>query len=143
MFLRYLLVAAAMVAIASAPARPADEKPATSVKKVTPDEFDKSRKEKDVVVIDVRSPEEFAAGRVPGAVNVAISGRGSEDFEKRIVEASKGKTPLIYCRSGIRSARAAVKMQELGIKSIVEMPAGWVGWTGAGKEAEKGPAPSK
>jgi rhodanese-related sulfurtransferase len=117
-----------------------DKTPDTpAVKSVSPEEFDKARKEKDVVVIDVRSPEEFAAGRVPNAINIPVTGKGSEDFEKKATEASKGKTPLIYCMSGGRSARAAQKMRALGIRQIIEMPGGWAAWTQEKKEVEKGP----
>jgi len=116
-----------------------DTKP---VAKVSVEEFDQARRKDNTVVIDVRSPDEFAAGRIPDAVNVPVSGAGSEAFEKRVAELTRGKTALLYCRSGTRSARAAEKMQAMGIKPIIEFPGGWVAWTKAEKPVEKGPRQS-
>ncbi|QOV89158.1 rhodanese-like domain-containing protein [Humisphaera borealis] len=125
----------------TAPAWSADEKKPepSAVTKSSPDQFDKARHEKDAVVIDVRSPEEFAAGRVPGAVNIPVTGAGSEAFDKRVAEVAKDKTPLVYCRSGNRSAKAVEKLKAMGFRSIIEMPGGWVAWSQAGKDVEKGP----
>lgn len=138
-----LLAAFLFTSIATAPlhAATALTEQNGKVHKVSPDEFDKARKEKDVVVIDVRSPEEYAAGRIPGAVLVPVSGKGSEAFATKVAEVARGKTPLVYCKSGVRSARAVEKMQALGIKQIIELPGGWVAWTRAEKEVEKGPPP--
>lgn len=132
-------LAAAMVA---RPVLSADE-PKPTVTKLSADAFDKARKDKDVVVIDVRTPEEFAAGRIPGAINIPVTGAGAESFDAKVAQAAKGKTPYIYCRSGRRTLTAIEKMQALGIKSIVELEGSWLAWTAASKEVEKGAAPAK
>lgn len=69
------------------------------------------------VVIDVRSPAEFAESRVVGAINIDVDGT---DFADRIAELDPESPYLVYCRSGNRSAVAASQMEEAGIKDIAD-----------------------
>lgn len=64
------------------------------------------------VVIDVRSPEEFAAGHVAEATNVNFE---SADFASSVADLDKGDTYVVYCRSGRRSALAAAQMTAAGL----------------------------
>ena len=64
------------------------------------------------VVLDVRSPEEFAAGHVAGATNLNFE---SADFASAVADLDKGDTYVVYCRSGRRSALAAAQMSEAGL----------------------------
>lgn len=67
-------------------------------------------------IIDVRTPEEFATGHVPGAINISVE---SPTFDSEIAALDPGKgTYLIYCRSGNRSAVAAEKMKAAGLTVI-------------------------
>jgi phage shock protein E len=68
------------------------------------------------VVVDVRSPAEFAAGHVADALNIDV---GSEDFEAKVDALDKGKTYVVYCRTGSRAVRAVETMAELGFTSLV------------------------
>ena len=79
----------------------------------------------DFVVLDVRTPEEFANGRLPGAVNVNIQ---VPDFQRRLAALDRGKTYLVYCRTGNRSARAIQVMQRLGFQSLYHMTEGILRW---------------
>ncbi len=79
----------------------------------------------DFVVLDVRTPGEFAGGRLPGAVNLDIQ---ASDFETRLATLDRGKSYLVYCRTGNRSARAIQVMQRLGFRSVYHMSEGIVGW---------------
>jgi phage shock protein E len=117
--------------------KPADGKPA-AVKKLSVDEFDKARQADGAVVLDVRSPDEYAAGHVPGAVNVPVTGKGSEAFDKAVAAIDRDKPVLVHCRSGVRSAKAVAKMREMGFAHLAEFPGGWVAWEGAGKPIEQG-----
>jgi rhodanese-related sulfurtransferase len=67
-----------------------------------------------VLVIDVRSPEEFATGHIPGATNIPI-----EELSRRIAEMKvpKDTTIVTMCEHGGRSSRAALELQKLGYKS--------------------------
>lgn len=88
------------------------------------------------VVIDVRTPEEYAAGHINGAVNYDYY---SDDFEDNI-EANltdKNKAYILYCRSGKRSLYSAQIMEELGYKDITNMEGGFLAWQNAGKPVVK------
>jgi len=77
------------------------------------------------VILDVRTPEEFAEGHISGAVNVNLV---APDFERRLGALDRGKTYLVYCRSGNRSAKAIQAMNRLGFRSVYHMFEGIVGW---------------
>jgi rhodanese-related sulfurtransferase len=79
----------------------------------------------DFVVLDVRTPEEFANGRLPGAVNLDIQ---VPDFQSRLATLNRGKTYLVYCRTGNRSARAIQVMKRLGFQSVYHMAEGILRW---------------
>ncbi len=68
-------------------------------------------------VIDVRTPEEFAAGHVAGAINIAVE---ASDFGAKISELDPADPYLVYCRTGRRSAIAADTMAEAGFTDIVD-----------------------
>ena len=82
--------------------------------------------EKNYVILDVRTAEEFAEGHIPGAINVA-----NEDISDTEIPALPDKSQLIlvYCRSGRRSKEAAKKLVALGYSNIVEF-GGILDWTG-------------
>ena len=118
------------------PVKPAvPEKPAPAApKKVTADEAEKMIKEKKVIVLDVRTPQEFAAGHIAGSTNLNIR---SPDFEKRIQELDKNQAYLVHCARGVRSAAACEKMKGLQFKALYDFSGGFEAWTKAGKKVEK------
>lgn len=67
------------------------------------------------VVIDVRTPAEFAAGHLADALNIDVS---ASDFESRIEELDKEASYVLYCQSGNRSTQAAEKMADLGFTDL-------------------------
>ena len=75
----------------------------------------------EVVVLDVRTPEEYAVGHVPGAVNIDIS---SPTFAAEIEALPKDSAYVVYCRSGNRSAQAAQQMAEAGFTDVYDVDAG-------------------
>ena len=72
------------------------------------------------MIIDVRTPEEFAEGYVKGAVNIDVS---NPDFEYQIASLDKDANYTIYCRSGNRSAVAIDIMRNAGFKNLVDLGA--------------------
>ena len=118
------------------PVKPAvPEKPAPAApKKITADEAEKMIKEKKVIVLDVRTPQEFAAGHIAGSTNLNIR---SPDFEKRINELDKSQAYIIHCARGGRSATACEKMKGLQFKALYDFSGGFEAWTKAGKKVEK------
>lgn len=85
-------------------------------------------KEKNVVLIDVRTPEEFNSGHLKGALNWNIYDAG---FQEKIKTLSKDKTVYVYCRSGGRSSSAADMIAKNGVKKIINMQGGVMGWSAA------------
>lgn len=69
------------------------------------------------VVIDVRTPEEFAAGHLAGAQNIDVEAAG---FGSKIAALDKGAAYLVYCHSGRRSGLAAAQMASAGFTDIVD-----------------------
>jgi len=77
------------------------------------------------VILDVRTPEEFAEGHLSGAVNVNLV---APDFERRLGALDRAKTYLVYCRTGNRSVKAIQSMARLGFRSVYHMFEGIAGW---------------
>ena len=78
------------------------------------------------IILDVRSPDEFAAGHIPGAINVANESIGTGEIPEL---PDKDQLIMVYCRSGRRSKEAAEKLVKLGYTNIVEF-GGILDWTG-------------
>ncbi len=114
-----------------------EEKPAGGeVEKITIEQFEEKRKAKDVVVLDVRTPEEFKAGHVPGATNLNYR---DEKFADKVAKLDKDKTYLVYCATGRRSTGATAKMKEVGFGELYNFTGSMAEWNKAGKPVEKGP----
>lgn len=90
-----------------------------------------------IVVLDVRTAEEFAAGHVPGAVNLDVT---APDFAEKAALLEKDRRYLVHCASGGRSRRAVPILQEQGISRIFHLTDGFAGWTEAGGPVEGGEA---
>lgn len=71
----------------------------------------------DTVLIDVRTPEEFAEGHLDGAVNISLQ---ADDFDARIDELDRDGTYVVYCRTGNRSAQAAAAMVDAGFTDVTD-----------------------
>jgi rhodanese-related sulfurtransferase len=81
--------------------------------------------EKKVVVLDIRTPEEFAAGHIAGATNINFR---AANFEKTVASLDKNQTYLLHCASGNRSAQALPKLQKLEFKSLYHLDGGLKAW---------------
>jgi rhodanese-related sulfurtransferase len=90
-----------------------------------------------VVVLDVRTPGEFAEGHVAGAVNLSVAREGSEHFDDEVAKLDRGKTYLVYCARGNRSAVAASRMSKLGFTHLSDFSGGIEQWRKEGKPVEK------
>ncbi len=87
-----------------------------------------------LVILDVRTPEEFATGYIRGAVNLDFK---SSEFPGKLDELDKTKTYLVYCRAGGRSAKAMTMMKEKGFQRVYNLRGGVLEWT-AQKQSLKG-----
>lgn len=102
---------------------------------VSPEEFSKGLMADTVaVLLDVRTPDEFKAGHIKGALE--LDWLNAEKFASGLAKLSKEPVYYIYCRSGKRSAAAAAKMRAEGYR-VVDLRGGFLGWQKAGYPVEK------
>lgn len=76
----------------------------------------------DLIILDVRTPEEYEAGHINGAVNINVL---ADDFEQILKDYDTEDVYLVYCKSGGRSLMAVKKMNELGFEFIYHYPGGY------------------
>lgn len=84
-----------------------------------------------LVLLDVRTPEEFSEGHLKNALNYDFK---SADFKAKIAELDKNKTYYLYCKSGKRSATAAAEMRSQGFTPIYELEGGIIKWIADGMQ---------
>ncbi len=102
---------------------------------VEPKEYERLRSRGDVVVLDVRTPKEFAAGHVPGALNLDLNG---SDFTNRVETLDKSKTYLVNCTAGVRGAKACDLLRRLQFPRLFNLDGGLAAWEHAGNRPETG-----
>ena len=91
---------------------------ANSYRQISMDEAVKMMKdEKNYIILDVRRPDEYAEGHIPGAINVPNEEIGTAEIAEL---PNKSQLILVYCRSGRRSKEASEKLVKLGYTNIVE-----------------------
>ncbi len=105
------------------------------VKNVTIEEAEKTLKEnKQVVVIDLRTPAEFKSGHFEGAKNIDFL---SPEFAKKVSELDKSKTYLVHCAAGGRSTKSLKVFQDQKFQSVLHLSDGFQAWQKAGKPVAK------
>ena len=141
---RLLHLIAASLASLSLPAtagespsgKPSSEAPATKrFRNVDVAEWERLRKDPAVVVLDVRTAEEFAEGHMPGAINLDI--RGGK-FAETLAGLDKSKTYLVHCAVGGRSAKACGQMDGLKFEKVLNLSGGITAWEAAGNRPIRG-----
>jgi rhodanese-related sulfurtransferase len=85
--------------------------------------------ESDVVVIDLRTPDEYSAGIVEGAINIDFY---DTDFAAQLDALDKDVHYVVYCRSDNRSGQAMGTFADLGFAEVTEIDGGIVDWYAAG-----------
>lgn len=91
---------------------------------VTPDEVREMKdRSRDIVLVDVRTPEEYAEGRIEGAKHIPV-----RELERRSGEIPTDKDVVFYCHSGARSAFACRFMKKLGYTRVKNMSGGIARW---------------
>lgn len=95
------------------------------ITEVTPGEVKQMVERKDnVVLLDVREPNEWNLGHIPGAVHIP---RGTMETKVEQV-IPRDSEVVIYCAGGNRSALAADTLQQMGYNKVSSMADGWRGW---------------
>jgi rhodanese-related sulfurtransferase len=95
-----------------------------------------ARHDDSLLVIDVRSPEEFAKGHVPGAVNIP-----HDQIESRLADVPKDKDVVLYCHSGRRAGIAATVLKDHGYTRLSHLEGDMVAWQQNGRPLQVPAAP--
>ncbi len=121
-------------AASDAPEAPTAEPPAAAAELpgyglVTPQEAEQLAATDGVIVIDVRTPEEFAEGHIEGSTMIDFYEPG---FADEIAALDRDAEYLLYCRSGNRSGQTAAFMAELGFDQVWDLDGGVIAYGAAG-----------
>ncbi|OIP64394.1 MAG: rhodanese [Candidatus Yonathbacteria bacterium CG10_big_fil_rev_8_21_14_0_10_43_136] len=100
---------------------------------ILPEEAQKVIQSGKAVVIDVRTPAEFADGHIPGAKNFDIYDSG---FTEMIRALPPSVIYIVNCQSGGRSSKACANMQEFGLVGAMNLDGGITAWKKAGFPVE-------
>lgn len=96
---------------------------------VNPAEAAKLIAERKAVVLDLRTPREFAVGHLAGAKNIDFL---AADFEQKIATLDKSSRYVVHCASGNRSGKALPLLQKHGFEAIYRLDGGFIAWERAG-----------
>ncbi|MCB9338754.1 MAG: rhodanese-like domain-containing protein [Lewinellaceae bacterium] len=88
--------------------------------------FKAKMSEPGIVLLDVRTPEETAQGKIEGAVELDYN---APNFEQEVAKLDKDKTYLVYCRSGGRSSSACEVMHGQGFTKLYNLKGGYMAWS--------------
>lgn len=86
------------------------------------------------VAIDVRTPEEYAAGHIPGALNIPF-----DQVAERISEVDAPRGVALYCMLGPRARKGEAALLAAGYDSVLHLEGGFAGWQAAGFPVEREP----
>jgi rhodanese-related sulfurtransferase len=92
-------------------------------------EFQAKASEPGVIVLDVRTGGEYAAGHIANAINIDVEGM---TFDDEIKSLDKDAKYAVYCQSGRRSVNAIKKLQDAGFTNLFNLKNGILDWQGAG-----------
>ncbi len=99
-------------------------------KEIEPDQLQEiisDQSKSDYVLLDVRTPEENEAERIPNSIMINFY---DSDFKEKIAELEKDKTYYVICRSGNRSGKTCQMMTEMGFNDVHNLVGGMSAWQG-------------
>jgi rhodanese-related sulfurtransferase len=103
----------------------------SNIMNITPsDAYALIRNSSNLVIIDVRTPQEYQSGRLDEAINLDYYSHG---FLNNLTSLDKNSTYLIYCRRGIRGGLALGIMRDLGFKEVYNIAGGLTQWAQEGR----------
>jgi molybdopterin/thiamine biosynthesis adenylyltransferase/rhodanese-related sulfurtransferase len=101
------------------------------IREISTEEADAAREADGAVVLDVREPEEYEQGAIPGSVHIA-RGNLESQVEGRLLD--KGAPVIVFCAGGVRSAFAAETLGQLGYGDVVSVAGGFNRWKDEGRD---------
>lgn len=123
---RFLTLAIAILSLSACAQNTGDE--------VAPDKAQEMMSKEEVVVLDVRTPDEYTTGHIANAQHIDYY---AEDFKQKVGELDKDKTYIVYCRSGARSGKSQAIMQSLGFEKVYNLKGGIMAWHDENKPLTK------
>ena len=119
-FIHWILIGATSVTLLLTGCQP------SSLASVTPKEADAMFSEKKAIIVDVREDSEWNEGHIAGAIHIPLA-----QVESRLSELAqyKDSTVIMQCRSGKRSAKAAVIFQYAGFSKVYNLTGGIIAWS--------------
>ena len=84
--------------------------------------------DENAVILDVRTTSECSEGIIPNAINIDI--HSGQEFVNAVEALDKSKNYYVYCRSGMRSAKACEIMNQLGFENAFNLTGGIIEWDG-------------
>ena len=106
------------------------------IKLVTPEEMQTLIEQKDVQLVDVRTPEERKEGYIEHSQNIDFN---SPTFDEDINKLDKSKPVILYCKSGGRSAKCSEKLIDAGFVKVYDLEGGITQWKYQGLEIKTQP----
>jgi len=100
-----------------------DQDSASKISLISTEDLNKVNK--DILLIDVRTPGEYASGHVENSVNIDFR---ASNFKDLIGELDKNQDVYVYCKVGGRSASAAKMMEDMGFNKIYDLKGGIMQW---------------
>ena len=92
------------------------------------------KQNKSLVILDVRTAEEYNEGHIKGAINIDVR---QPDFATKVEKLNKNAKYLVHCRTSHRSTMAVNQMMQAGFKNIYQMMDGFAGWSANGLPIQK------
>ena len=99
---------------------------------VSPQEL--SEVQDEILLIDVRTPQEYQQGHIENSKNINIAG---DSFKEEIQKLDKSQPVYVYCKVGGRSAKAASMLKEMGFEEVYDLEGGIRNWESSGMEVVK------
>ncbi len=112
---------------------PANKPDEVGVESLSAAQFEDSISD-DIVLLDVRTPQEYEQGFIPGALNLDYK---SASFGARLDSLDKSTHYLVYCASGVRSSKASDLMLQKGFTSISVLDGGIDAWVAEGHPVKR------
>lgn len=109
-----------------------DQDSASVISLISATELDKVNDQ--ILLIDVRTPGEFASGHIENSINIDYK---SDDFKDLIGELDKNQEVYVYCKVGGRSGRSAKIMEDMGFEKIYDLDGGINAWEKEGLKMVK------
>lgn len=104
------------------------------VELITVEEMDSLLEMEKVLLVDVRTPQEYAEGHIEGAINIDFT---DENFETLLSEIDKSKPVAVYCGRGGRSGKCSAYMKKAGFTKTYDLDGGITEWKYKGKPVTK------